>query len=93
MFLTPIELPTCGEYTPDNVWRYFSKPRLISIYKDGECIFEPDDFDTPGSTSGIEENVSSNTEPVLGIYDLQGHKLNSEPERGIYIKDGRKIAK
>ena len=27
------------------------------------------------------------------IYDLQGHKLNSEPERGIYIKNGRKVVR
>lgn len=90
-FLTHAFVPH-SEYTPDGVNRYFSTPRLVSISKDGECIFKPEDFDAPGS-SAIEDIACDNPARVSSIYDLQGRKLTSAPEKGIYIKDGRKMVK
>lgn len=79
------------EYTPDGVNRFFSIPRLVSIYKDGECIFEPEDFDSPGYTTAIEEINCDSKKAVSGIYNLQGQRLNSAPREGIYIKNGKKV--
>ena len=47
-------------------------------------------------TSGIEENVSNSTVPVLGIFDLQGRhmagSIDSLPA-GIYLVNGKKVVK
>ena len=51
-----------------------------------------------GKATGIED-IQVNTElgadafGGIGIYDLQGRKLNSEPTKGMYIKNGKKYIK
>lgn len=51
-----------------------------------------------GEATGIED-IQVNTElgadafGGIGIYDLQGRKINSEPAKGMYIKNGKKYIK
>lgn len=51
-----------------------------------------------GEATGIED-IQVNTElgadafGGIGIYDLQGRKINSEPTKGMYIKNGKKYIK
>lgn len=53
LYLTPIEVPGSW-YTPGGETYYinYESECLNSVYKDGECIFECADFDTPAN--GIE---------------------------------------
>ena len=61
--------------------------------KDGECIFDYDDFFT--STDGIDDvNAGSSDKDRVqddALYDLSGRRVTGKPRRGIYIKGGQKV--
>lgn len=82
--ITPFMKLTGGRF-------WYDTPRLLSVYKEGICIFGRADFDTPGMTSGIEKNACNSAKQIYGIYNLLGCRLTSAPRKGIYIKNGRKM--
>ncbi len=83
-YIVPFMKPTGGYF-------WYGTPRLLSVYKDGVCIFERADFDSPGFTNAIEEISCDSKKAVSSIYNLQGQRLNSAPREGIYIKNGKKV--
>ena len=45
-----------------------------------------------GGAPHLDDNVEMNDKRV-GVYDLQGRRINGEPKRGLYIRDGKKVIK
>lgn len=63
---------------------------ILSVYDEGECIFEQKDF--YADAVHAEANSISASEAFASpshIYDLVGRRLKSVPKTGMYIQDGK----
>ena len=80
------------------------KMKTVSIFDNGNSIFEADDFNAEAqeiftsddSSSEIPTDIYSanrSTDNILAMpmYDLQGRRLTHKPQKGVYIRDGRKV--
>lgn len=88
-----LEATPGSHHTPGGEVYWFWGENLNSVYKDGECIFEYDDFFTPGISATVIKTVrpaASNMEDDRK-YNLNGTVVGNTPVTGLYIKDGKKI--
>ena len=78
---------------PMSTYYSYHYTMLKCFNKDGECIFDYDDFFT--STDGIDDvNAGSSDKDRVqddALYDLSGRRVTGKPRRGIYIKGGQKV--
>ena len=53
-----------------------------------DYIFYSDEM---GKALNIKNKMATNSEERIGVYDLQGRRIDGQPKRGVYIKEGRKV--